>query len=99
MALAFRIAAISGAYVLLCVPGILLAEAYEAPQWPLHTSQLAAVVTCLVAAAAYLRLSRSNPHQASGLRRPLALAAVVLCTLWLAFIVFAFASYRGIDHP
>jgi hypothetical protein len=95
--LAFRIAAISGTYVLRCVPAILLAEAYKAPQWLFHTSQLAAVLICLGAAVAYLRLSGSNPDQTSPSRRALALAAVILCTLWLAFIVFAFASYRGID--
>ena len=72
-------------YVVLCIPAIFVAEHFGLRQGPLHASQLLAVLACVPSALAYLWLSRGNPLH--GLRL-VAVAAVTLALLWLAFLAY-----------
>ncbi len=76
---------VTGVYALACVPAILVAEKLRLPEWPLHTSQLLAVIVCFLAGALFLVTKRSPARGALGW---LAIVACVLCGLWLAFIAF-----------
>ncbi len=75
-----------GAYALLCIPAIFLAEAKQWPESFWHTTQLLAALGCFASAAAFL-LSGRGPRRAGRPSRSAmtvwAKVAVVLSGGWL----------------
>jgi hypothetical protein len=79
---------VSGIYALACVPAILLAERFHWPEWPFHV--------CLPASLIFLRSTRGSRF---GVRKGFAVAAVLLCGLWLLFLAFVVLAFNqsGMD--
>jgi hypothetical protein len=93
-----RVLLVMGFYALGCAPAILIAERFGWSQWPLHSSQLLAVVVCLLAGLGFLWSTRGDRIRGF---RLLAMLAVGASGLWLAFVAFVIAalaiSMRGFD--
>ncbi|TAJ15808.1 MAG: hypothetical protein EPO68_12200, partial [Planctomycetota bacterium] len=60
-ALTQRLYLLTGAFVLLCAPAILLAERMDWPEWPLHLAQQVAALLCCAGSGAWLWLHRRQP--------------------------------------
>jgi hypothetical protein len=74
----------SGAYALLCIPAILLAERFSWHESFFHATQFLAIACCFPASLAVLWFTRGTR---SWLRK-LAIAALILCGAWIAFLAY-----------
>jgi hypothetical protein len=81
----FKLFLASGAYAILCIPGILVAEHLQWSQWFFHASQLAALLLCFAGAVIFLFRPRRAP---AGWKQMLAFLVVVLAGLFLAMFVW-----------
>lgn len=87
-----RVLVVTAAYILGCIPAILLAERYGWTQTPFHLTQLIAVVLCLLSCIVFLATTRSSPFR---LWQWLASVALVLLLLWLALVAYIILTYSG----
>ncbi len=90
--LARHVVLITAIYSLACIPAILLSERSGWTQAPYHLTQLIAIILCLASAIVFLAATRSSPF---GPWQWLASSALALCSLWLAFMAYALATYSG----
>ena len=93
-----RLAILSALYASICVPAILLAERFNLPEWPMHTTQPLAIVILLVSGSYYLYQTRRG--EPSWFRKSLYFlcgAAVVWICLIIAFIVASVFLPSGPD--
>jgi len=89
---------ISGVYVLLCIPGIFLAEANDWQEAPLHISQMLAVLVCFITSLVYImavkieRRHGKNPND-----RPVSLAwfACIATGLWIGICIIVLGIWGG----
>ena len=76
----------SAAWVVICIPCILIAESHRVPQWPFHTSQLFMSVVCEITA---LKTWFHHRSEIPLWLRRLVLAGIILAGLWVAIVVGA----------
>jgi len=80
----------SGAYALLCIPAILLAERFSWHESFFHGTQFLAIVCCFPAALIFIWFNRGSPS----IVRKLAIAALILCGAWLAFLGYVIFTFE-----
>src|SRR4051794_27340611 len=87
---------IAGIYALACAPAILVAERFHWPEWPMHMSQVGAVILCFSASILFLWKTRGRGYS---WYKWLAAVSIVLCGLWLMFVTYVVLTFdlSGID--
>ena len=93
-----RLAIFSALYVALCIPAILIAERYDLPEWPMHTTQSLAILILIMSGGYYLYQTRGG--EPSWFRKSIYIlcgAGVIWVALIVAFVVYSMFFPTGPD--